>query len=751
MNDNSVFSDDGIERRPIGVFTEKAYLDYSMYVILDRALPHIGDGLKPVQRRIVYAMSALNLTANAKPAKSARTVGDVLGKYHPHGDSACYDAMVLMGQDFSYRYPLIDGQGNWGSADDPKSFAAMRYTEARLTAYAENMLTEVAQDTVEWIANFDGQLQEPRVLPARLPNLLLNGTTGIAVGMATDVPPHNLVEVVSATCALLDKPQLSLDELLKFIKAPDFPTGGEIVTATEELKQAYRTGQGSVRVRACYQRENDEIVVTALPHQVSGARVMEQIAQQIQEKKLPIVEDLRDESDHENPTRLVIVPRNRKADIDELMLHLFATTDLERNYRINFNVIGLDGRPQVKDLKSLLTEWLTFRMTTVERRLRWRLDKVEQRLHILAGLLIAFLNIDEVIAVIRSSDEPKPELIQRFNISVTQANAILEIRLRQLAKLEEIKLRTETAELEKERIGLEKLLGSDRRLKSLLKKELLQLADQYGDARRSQLVMRPVAKAIAKQDLIPSEAITAILSERGWIRAAKGHEIDPTTLSYKSGDGYLDAAWGQSNQQVKLLDSTGRAYCLPAHTLPSARSLGEPLSGRLQPPDGAQFVAVLMGAEQDLYLVATDAGYGFLVRLASLSTRNRAGKLLANVATGARLLMPAPVYTEAADQIAAVTNTGHLLVFPIAELPEMGRGKGNKIMSIPNAKFTAGEEHMVAAVCVPDGEALLVYAGKRFVRLKPADLAHYRGERGRRGRKLPRGLQHPTRLELDLE
>ncbi|MCG8427630.1 MAG: DNA topoisomerase IV subunit A, partial [Chromatiales bacterium] len=642
---------EGIEQMPLKTFTEKAYLDYSMYVILDRALPHIGDGLKPVQRRIVYAMSELGLTAAAKFKKSARTVGDVLGKFHPHGDTACYEAMVLMAQDFSYRYPLVDGQGNWGSPDDPKSFAAMRYTESRLTAYAQVLLSELGQGTVDWLPNFDGTLEEPKVLPARLPNLLLNGTTGIAVGMATDIPPHNLREVAAACVHLLENPNSSLEDVVTYIPGPDFPTEAEIITPHTDLLKLYRTGNGSVRMRARYEREQGDVVITALPHQVSGAKVLEQIAQQMQAKKLPMVEDLRDESDHENPTRLVIVPRSNRVDIERMMSHLFATTDLERTYRVNLNVIGLDGRPQVKNLLDMLKEWLRFRYDTVKRRLEHRLEKVNRRLHLLDGLLIAFLNIDEVIRIIRTEDNPKAELMRRFSLTEVQADYILDTKLRQLARLEEMKIKAEQKELAEERDWLEKTLGSRQRMKTLIRKEIQADAVKFGDDRRSPIVERESAEALDETELTPSEPVTVVLSEKGWARAAKGHDIDPASLSYKAGDRYLDAARLRSNQPVVFLDSSGRSYSLPAHTLPSARSQGEPLTGRLTPPKGAVFSTVLGGDQNQWYLVASDAGYGFIVQLKELFAKNKAGKALLTLPKGARVLAPVEVKDTNSDRV----------------------------------------------------------------------------------------------------
>ena len=741
---------EGIERMPLKVFTEKAYLDYSMYVILDRALPFIGDGLKPVQRRIIYAMSELGLSAGSKHKKSARTVGDVLGKFHPHGDSACYEAMVLMAQSFSYRYTLVDGQGNWGSPDDPKSFAAMRYTEARLTPYAQVLLAELGKGTVDWVPNFDGTLKEPSMLPARLPNLLLNGTTGIAVGMATDVPPHNLREVASACIRLLESPKSTLEELCEHIQGPDYPTEAEIITPREELMKVYETGGGSIRMRARYIREQGDVVITALPHQVSGAKILEQIAQQMQAKKLPMVEDLRDESDHENPTRLVIVPRSNRVDVERLMSHLFATTDLERTYRVNMNVIGLDGKPQVKNLLGLLREWLEFRYETVRRRLEHRLGKVRDRLHLLDGLLVAFLNLDEVIRIIRREDEPKPVLMQRFDLTELQSDYILDTKLRQLARLEEMKIRAEQDELAKEQEWLEKTLGSKQRMTTLIRKEIQEDAEKYGDERRSPIVARQASEALAETDLTPSEPVTVVLSEKGWARAAKGHDIDPASLSYKAGDSYLDSAHLRSNQAAVFIDSTGRSYSVPAHTLPSARSQGEPLTGRLSPVSGATFSVVLGGDPQQWYLVASDAGYGFLVQLKELHTKNKAGKALLTLPKGARVLRPVRVTDRDSDRVVAITNEGRMLSFPVAELPALSRGKGNKIIGIPAKRVEDRIEFVVAVACVPEGGRLTAYSGKRHITLKLADLEHYQGERGRRGSKLPRGFQRVDWVEVAL-
>ncbi|MGX2030985.1 DNA topoisomerase IV subunit A [Methylocaldum gracile] len=736
------------ERIPLKDFTEKAYLDYSMYVILDRALPNIADGLKPVQRRIVYAMSELGLSAQAKYKKSARTVGDVLGKYHPHGDSACYEAMVLMAQPFSYRYPLIDGQGNWGSPDDPKSFAAMRYTEARLTPYAQTLLSELEQGTVDWLPNFDGTLDEPALLPARLPNVLLNGSTGIAVGMATDIPPHNLREVVGACIRLLDDPRLSVEELCDSIKGPDFTTEAEIITPRQDIVRMYQTGNGSIRLRARWELEEGNIVVTALPHQVSGNTIMEQIAAQMQAKKLPMVEDLRDESDHENPTRLVIMSRGRRIDADQLMSHLFATTDLEKTYRVNLNMIGLNGKPQVKNLQEILLEWLSYRTETVRRRLQYRLDKVIARLHILEGLLIAYLNIDEVIAIIRNEDEPKPVLMERFGLSDVQAEAILELKLRHLAKLEEIKIRGEQDELEKERASLEATLGSQKKLNALIKNELKQDAEKYGDARRSPIVARQASQALDITVVIGSEPVTLILSEKGWIRAAKGHDIDPTTLAFRSGDSFLSAALGRSNQPAYFLDSTGRSYAVPAHEFPSARSQGEPLTGRLNPPPGALFKAVLAGADDDWYLFATDSGYGFITQLKELHTKNRAGKALLTVPEHAKVLTPVLVGQPESDLVAIATAQGRFLVFPISEIPVLNKGKGNKLIQIQPADLAARQDYVVAMTAVPPDAGLKVHCGKRSLSVTAKDLAHYQGSRARRGNPLPKGFQRVEQLTL---
>ncbi|RII74774.1 DNA topoisomerase IV subunit A [Pseudomonas monteilii] len=750
MSDSLELSLDGVERRSLADFTEQAYLNYSMYVIMDRALPHIGDGLKPVQRRIVYAMSELGLDADAKHKKSARTVGDVLGKFHPHGDSACYEAMVLMAQPFSYRYTLVDGQGNWGAPDDPKSFAAMRYTEARLSRYAEVLLSEVGQGTVDWVPNFDGTLQEPAVLPARLPNILLNGTTGIAVGMATDVPPHNLREVASACVRLLDEPKATIEQLCEHIQGPDYPTEAEIVTPRAEILKMYESGRGSIRMRAVYRVEDGDIVVTALPHQVSGAKVLEQIAAQMQAKKLPMVADLRDESDHENPCRIVIIPRSNRVDADELMQHLFATTDLESSYRVNVNIIGLDGRPQLKNLRAILVEWLEFRTNTVRRRLQHRLDKVEKRLHLLDGLLTAFLNLDEVIHIIRTEEHPKQALIERFELTEIQAEYILETRLRQLARLEEMKIRGEQDELLKEQAKLQALLGSEAKLRKLVRSELIKDAETYGDDRRSPIVERAEAKALSENELMPTEPVTVVLSEKGWVRCAKGHDIDATGLSYKAGDGFKAAAAGRSNQFAVLIDSTGRSYSLAAHSLPSARGQGEPLTGRLTPPPGATFECVLLPDDDALYVVASDAGYGFVVKGEDLQAKNKAGKGLLSLPNGAKVMTPRPVADREQDWLAAVTTEGRLLVFKVSDLPQLGKGKGNKIIGVPGDRVASREEFVTDLAVIPEGATLVLQAGKRTLSLKADDLEHYKGERGRRGSKLPRGFQRVDGLQVEV-
>ena len=737
---------EGVERQPLKTFTEKAYLDYSMYVILDRALPALGDGLKPVQRRITYAMSELALSAINKHKKSARTVGDVIGKYHPHGDSACYEAMVLMAQPFAYRYPIVDGQGNWGSQDDPKSFAAMRYTEAKLTKYAEVLLSELAHGTVDWTPNFDGTMEEPAFLPARLPNLLLNGTSGIAVGMATDIPPHNLREVAAACIHLLEEPDATTRALMKYVRGPDLPTGAEIISPRADLIEFYDKGVGSYKARATYELEDGNIVVTAFPFQVSGNRVAEQIAEQMRAKKLPMVEDVRDESDFEHPTRLVIVPRSNRVDTTEVMNHLFATTDLERSYRVNLNIIGLDGRPRVMGLKGVLADWLEFRITTVTRRLQYRLEKVSKRLHILAGLLVVYLNLDEVIRIIRREDEPKSVLMKRFKLTEEQTEAILETKLRHLAKLEEMKIREEQKALADERAELEALLKSKAKLRKLVADEIRADALTYGDDRRTKIVEREAAQAIDATTLIPNEPTTVVLSTGGWVRAAKGHDIDPLTLSYKTGDAFQSVARGRSLQSAVFIDSTGRTYTLPAHSLPSARGQGEPLSGRLNPPDGAKFAGVMLGEPEDLWLLATDAGYGFTVRFKDLVTDRRAGKTVLNVPENALVLPPAFVASPD-GLVCVVSSEGKMLAFKVADVPEMPRGKGNKLYDIPAKKAAAREEMLTGLAVVPPQGELIIHSGEKRKVLSWGELKDYRGARAQRGAVLTRGWRQVDRLE----
>ena len=750
MPENQEFNFEGVERQPLRTFTEKAYLDYSMYVILDRALPALGDGLKPVQRRIVYAMSELGLSAVSKHKKAALTVGDVLGKFHPHGDTACYEAMVLMAQPFAYRYPLIDGQGNWGSQDDPKSFAAMRYTEAKLTRYADVLLSELSDGTVDWVPNYDGSREEPAILPARLPNLLLNGTTGIAVGMATDIPPHNLREVAAAAIHLLEEPEATTAALMKHVKGPDLPTGAEIISPRAELKEFYDKGVGAFKARATWEIEDGNAVITAFPYQVSPTRVQEQIAEQMRAKKLPMVEDLRDESDHENPTRLVIVPRSNRVDLTEVMNHLFATTDLERNYRVNLNIIALDGRPRVMSLREILTEWLEFRTTTVTRRLQHRLEKVTRRLHILDGLMVVYLNLDEVIRIIRREDEPKPVLMKRFKLSDEQAEEILNTRLRHLAKLEEMKIREEQKSLAAELEELEALLKSKAKLKKLIASEIRADAEKYGDERRTKIIEREAAQAIDETSLIPNEAVTVVLSTGGWVRSAKGHDIEPGALSYKGGDAFQALARGRSLQPAVFIDSTGRTYTLPAHSLPSARGYGEPLSGRLDPPDGAKFAGVMIGEPEELWLLASDAGYGFTARLKDLITDRRAGKVVLNVPQNAQVLAPAPVPSPE-SLVAVVSSEGKLLAFPVTEVPEMPRGKGNKLYDIPSKKAAARQELMTAVAVVPPDASLVLWSGDQQKLIEWRDLKDYVGQRAQRGAVLKRGWPRKiTRMEARL-
>ncbi|AGH80543.1 DNA topoisomerase IV subunit A [Psychromonas sp. CNPT3] len=748
MSDKQNLSLQGIEQLPLAKFTEEAYLNYSMYVIMDRALPHIGDGLKPVQRRIIFAMSELGLSALSKHKKSARTVGDVLGKYHPHGDSACYEAMVLMAQPFSYRYPLIDGQGNWGAPDDPKSFAAMRYTESRLSKFSELLLSEIAQGTTDWKPNFDGTLQEPELLPARLPHILLNGITGIAVGMATDVPPHNLREVAEACLHIIDHPKATLSDILEFVQGPDYPTEAEIITPRHEIKRIYTSGRGSFKSRAVYHMEEGDIVISALPHRVSGGKILKDIAKQMIDKKLPMVADLRDESDRNHPTRLVIVPRSKRIDTEALMHHLFASTDLEVNHKVNLNMIGLDKRPQVKGLLKILNEWLVYRKRTVRRRLQFRLDKIETRLHLLEGLLIAYLNIDEVIEIIRNYDDSKAELITRFDLSERQAHAILEIKLRQLAKLEEIQIRSEMSDLNTEKDKLLLLLNSERRFNTLLKKEIKADALNYGDARRSPLVERLEAKALTEKELLPNEQISVILSRQGWIRSAKGHDVDAQALNYKTGDEFLISAQGCSNQSAIFIDASGRAYSLDAHSLPSARSQGEPLTGRFNQNEQCAFVSVLLGDDNDQYIISSDHGYGFIAKFSDINSRNKNGKALINLSENAYLLPVQKLSNNADDLCLTISNEGRMLIFPVNSLPNLSRGKGNKMINIMGAKATKREEFVTMLRIIPKEGSVTLHAGKRKLTLKASDLVAYQGERGRRGGKLPRGLQRVDNIDV---
>ena len=750
MKNQELNFDGNIEKFSLKDYSEKAYLNYSMYVLLDRALPQIGDGLKPVQRRIIYSMSELGLSAGQKPKKSARTVGDVIGKFHPHGDSACYEAMVLMAQEFSYRYSIIDGQGNWGSSDDPKSFAAMRYTESRLKPYAKILLQELGEGTVDWVPNFDGTLKEPVVMPARLPNILLNGTTGIAVGMSTDIPPHNLAEISKALIQIIDNPDITLGKLMKNIKGPDFPTGGELVSSRSDIRSIYKTGNGTLKLRATYQEEGDDIVITALPYQISGNKILEQIASQMRNKKLPIVEDLRDESDHENPTRLVITPKSKRVNKDELMSHLFSTTSLEKTVRVNMNIIDLDGKPKTYGLKEVLTEWLVFRENTVRAKLKHRLQIVSDRLHILDGLFIAYLNIDEVIRIIRNEDNPKQSLMDQFSLTEIQADSILNLRLRYLAKLEEIKIKTEQSELDIERKKIEEILNNNNKLKDLIKLEIEEDTEAYGDDRKTNIVEREAAQAIDETQLVASEPVTIILSQRGWARAAKGHDIDPQTLNYKSGDDFCASAQGRSNQNAMFLDSTGRIYSLMANLLPSARGQGEPLSGRFNPPDGSEFCGAIIGKPEDQWLLASDAGYGFIAKLSDLASRNKAGKLILRVPEGGRPIVPTPIEKDKALLIAAVSSIGKLLLFDVSDLPELAKGKGNKLINIPTKKFKSGDEKLVGVGILNEGDNLKVYRDdKNSMTLKWKDLQDFVSERALRGKNYSKKFKKAIRLTIE--
>jgi len=736
----------GFEQQPLREYAQRAYLDYSMYVVLDRALPFIGDGLKPVQRRIIHAMNELGLDAKAKPKKSARTIGDVIGKYHPHGDSACYEAMVLMAQPFSWRYPLIDGQGNFGSTDDPKSFAAMRYTESRLTPIAAVLLDELEQGTVDWNANFDGTLKEPAWLPARLPHLLLNGTTGIAVGMATDVPPHNLGEVVAACVHLLDNPQASVAELCAHLPGPDYPGGAEIITSATDLQHIYQTGNGSVRARALFNREANQIVITALPHQVSPSKVIDQIAAQMRAKKLPWLDDVRDESDHANPVRVVLLLRSNRVDVQSLMGHLFATTDLEKSYRVNLNVIGIDGRPQVKNLKILLTEWLHFRTNTLTRRLHYRLQQLNRRLHLLEGMLIAFDHLDQVIAIIRNEEKPRPLLIERFQLSPTQADAILETRLRQLAHLEETQLQREQEKLSAEQQKITKLLDNPKQINRVIRNELITDAKKFGDARRCFIVERPAAQALDESALQSSEPLTIILSEKGWVRAAKGHELDTSSLSWREGDRLLSAVHSRSTWPVAFIDNQGRSYSALANTLPSARGNGEPLTGRFTLSPGSRFVAMSSAEKTTKIVLASSYGYGFITTFGNLISRHKAGKALLKLSSGAQILPPIVLETIQNTRLVTVNNNGMLLAINATSLAEMERGKGQAIMRLSqNELFT---EYLLTLTAITAQQTLVIYSGQRSMRLSFSDLERYL-DPTHYGRLLPRGWQKVERLEVE--
>ena len=716
-------------------YAEESYLNYAMYVILDRALPNVGDGLKPVQRRILYAMSELGLDATSKYKKSARTVGDVIGKFHPHGDSAAYEAMVLMAQNFSFKYPLVDGQGNWGSQDDPKSFAAMRYTESKLTNFANLLISELKSGTVDWQPNFDGSLLEPVIFPSKVPMILLNGTSGIAVGMATDIPSHNINEIINAAVRLLDKPKSTLKELLKIIKGPDFSNEAEIIINDEELEEMYLTGRGGFKIQAHWEQEKNQIIINALPYQASGSKILEQIAEQMLNKKLPMVVDLTDEGDHEEPVRLVITLRSNRVNAQDLMNHLFASTDLQKTYRMNMNLISLKGGPKVFSLVELLKEWLVFRKNTVKRKLEHRLDQVNDRLHVLEGLLTVFIDIDKVIKIIRKSDEPKKELIKTFKLSDIQANAILEIRLRQLAKLEQLKLENERDELVNEKNNIEKILKSKTRLKTLIKNELIEIKEEFGEERKSPIIHESNAKVFSEEETIVTEPITVVLSEAGWIRSAKGHDIDPTSLSYRGDDSLQDFARGKSNQLAVFLDSNGKAYSIPSHSLPSARGMGEPITGRLNADSGVKFISSVIGVDDDRFLIMNSAGYGYISEYKNMISNKKTGRAFMKLPDHAEMLKAIPV-RENHTHIAAVSNIGKLLIFELDELPILGKGKGNKIINIPKDKLSAGEEFMAHAQLLAIDSSLKIEVGKRSVTLKPKDWSEYILSRAKRGKKV---------------
>ena len=733
-------------------YAEESYLNYAMYVILDRALPNVGDGLKPVQRRILYAMSELGLDAGSKYKKSARTVGDVIGKFHPHGDSAAYEAMVLMAQNFSFKYPLVDGQGNWGSQDDPKSFAAMRYTESKLTNFANLLISELKSGTVDWQPNFDGSLLEPVIFPAKIPMILLNGTSGIAVGMATDIPSHNINEVIDATVKILEKPKSDLKDLLKIIKGPDFSNNASIVASPEELEEMYSSGRGGFKIQAQWRQDKNQIIINALPYQASGSKILEQIAEQMINKKLPMVVDLADEGDHEDPIRLVITLKSNRVNAEDVMNHLYASTDLQKNYRVNMNLISLKGGPKVFSLVDLLKEWVIFRKDTVKRKLEHRLDQVNDRLHILEGLLTIFVDLDKVIKIIRNSDEPKKELIKAFKLSEIQANAILEIRLRQLAKLEQLKIENERNELVNEQDDIEKILKSKSRLKTLIKNELNEIKELFGEERKSPIINSTNAKIFSEEETIVTEPITVVLSKAGWVRSAKGHDIDPNTLSYRGDDSLQDFARGRSNQLAVFLDSNGKAYSIQSHSLPSARGMGEPITGRLNADSGVQFISSVIGVEGNKFLIMNTAGYGYISEYQNMISNKKTGRAFMKLPDNAKMLKAIPV-KDNHTHIAAVSNIGKLLIFNIEELPILGKGKGNKIINIPKDKLAAGEEFMAHAQLLADDSSLKIEVGKRSVTLKPKDWSEYVLSRAKRGKKvgklinIERLIEEPKSLE----
>ena len=740
---------ENLDKQSIKKYAENAYLNYSMYVILDRALPNIGDGLKPVQRRILYAMSELGLNASSKYKKSARTVGDVIGKFHPHGDSAAYEAMVLMAQDFSFRYPFVDGQGNWGSQDDPKSFAAMRYTESKLTKFSDLLIDELKQGTVDWQPNFDGSLLEPVIFPAKVPSILLNGTTGIAVGMATDIPSHNMTEVIDATIHVLENPKTSIDQILKYIKGPDFSNKAPIVASPEELNEMYSTGRGAFKMKSAWKKEGNDIIVTDLPHQTSGSKVLEQISNQMINKKLPMIVDLRDEGDHEEPTRLVISLKSNRVNAEDLMNHLYASTDLQKNYRGNFNLISLKGSPKVYSIKDLLSDWIAFRKTTVTRKLEHRLDQVDDRLHILEGLLIVYLDLDKVIKIIRQSDDPKKELTKKFKISDIQANAILEIKLRQLAKLEQIKLEEERDALKKEKKELEKVLNSKARLKTFIKNELKEIKENFGDDRNSPIIESSTAKMFSEEDTITSDPVTIVLSNAGWIRSAKGHEIDPSTLSYRGEDKLKDFSRGRNNQPCVFIDALGKAYTLPAHTLPSARGLGEPLTGRVTSSSGVEFMSVAIGKGEDKFLIANTSGYGFLANFEDMISNKKTGKAFMKVPDGAEIL-PCEKIVQDDKYIAAVTNFGKLLIFNLDELTVLAKGKGTKIINIPKKQFVEKKERLIIVKPFSEGSKLNIQRDNGNIRaFSSKELEGFKLERAKRGRSLPQGYKRVLSITVE--